>query len=59
MFAVTYNIPIPYLLGIAQLDFGSLLDKLGVALHKLDAPLCVLLQVIKLILRKRKREKNV
>lgn len=54
---MTYNPLLPYLLGVAQLDFGSLLDKLGVALHKLDAPLRVLLQVIKLILmRDRKRE---
>lgn len=51
VFAATYNRLVPYLLGVAQLDFRPLLDKLGVALHKLDAPLSVLLQVIKLILR--------
>lgn len=57
-FTVTYNLLVPYLLGVAQLDFRSLLDKLGVALHKLDAPLRVLLQVIKLILRWGEREKS-
>lgn len=51
VFTVTYNLLVPYLLSVVQLDFGSLLDKLGVALHKLNAPLRVLLQVIKLILR--------
>lgn len=58
VFTVTYNLLVPYLLGVVQLDFGSLLDKLGVALHKLNAPLRVLLQVIKLILRQGKREEN-
>lgn len=55
VFTVTYNLLVPYLLSVVQLDFGSLLDKLGVALHKLNAPLRVLLQVIKLILERRRK----
>ena len=41
----------PNLLCIAGFDLRPLLDELGVALDKLDAPLRVLLEVVELILQ--------
>lgn len=48
----------PDLLCIAELDFRSLFDKFGVALHKIYTPLSVLLQVVKLILEGKDRGEN-
>lgn len=40
----------PNLLCIVDFNLRSLLDKFGVLLHKFNPPLCMLLQVVKLIL---------
>ncbi len=48
----------PNLFCIAGFDLWSLLDKFGVLLHIFDPPLCMLLQVVKLILQKRRRRND-
>ena len=49
---------VPDLFGIAELDLRPLLHKLAVAFHKLNAPVGVLLQVIKLVLECPKERKG-
>ena len=47
----------PNLFCIAGFDLWPLLDKFGVLLDKFDPPLCMLLQVVKLILQEKKKNK--
>lgn len=50
--------PVPDLLSIAQLDVGSLSHKLGVFLQEVYPPAGVFLQVVKLILKHKTRQKR-
>lgn len=49
---------LPDLLCIVEFDLRALLHELGVLLQVFDAPLCMLLQVIKLILQGRERREE-
>lgn len=46
---------VPDLFGVAQLDVCPLLNKLGVSLQEVNAPARVFFQVIKLILKNKKK----
>lgn len=50
---------VPELFSVAQLDVGSLFNKLGVSLQEVDSPAGVFLQVIKLILKHKTRQTPV
>lgn len=48
---VILGVCIPKLLGVVLLYFQTLLDKLCVAFKKVDPPLSVLVQIVKLVLK--------